>query len=390
MKKLLLLSVYAVSLFFINIDVSASKYAVNSIHSGDSNRSLSETGNINNLKLCPPSKNRSDFDNCYGKWSKDSDYPQDIYQGEWKNGSYHGQGIYTWTSGTQYVGEFKGGLMHGQGTMTYTDGRFVEGKFIDGDLTGKGKLTYLNGDIYEGEFEWFTWSYDIEGFGKMRYADGSIYAGQWKDSKKNGKGLVVEVDGTIYKGEWQYDKIIDGTYKKVNLNTTEDGIDKKQIGYRDLTIGSSSENISKNCEYNKYKYYKLQCYNTDDIRFKITYGYNKDYINRQSDVEFTINYIAIYVGPYVSSESGEDPYLNLGNALKKNYSIDWEWTERDRVLFNENKKNSLWVSFENGQVMLEIKREGYDMNLYVHYYTEDDGKKYSEERKPKNTNFSDF
>ena len=88
--------------------------------------------------------------------------------------------------------------------------------------------------------------------------------------------------------------------------------------------------------------------------------------------------------------SGDNPYLNLRNALKKNYSSDWEYTERDRLLFNENEKDTLWESYENGQVMLEIKREEYDINLYVHYYTEKNGKKYSEERRPQNTNFSDF
>ena len=45
------------------------------------------------------------------------------YEGEYKDGKYHGQGTYTWSDGTKYVGEWKDGVFHGQGTLTSQDGR---------------------------------------------------------------------------------------------------------------------------------------------------------------------------------------------------------------------------------------------------------------------------
>ena len=41
------------------------------------------------------------------------------YVGEWKGDKKHGQGTYTWPSGSSYVGEWKDGKKHGQGTYTY-------------------------------------------------------------------------------------------------------------------------------------------------------------------------------------------------------------------------------------------------------------------------------
>ena len=44
------------------------------------------------------------------------------YEGEHKDGKYHGQGTETWSDGDKYEGEFKNGKYHGQGTLTFPDG----------------------------------------------------------------------------------------------------------------------------------------------------------------------------------------------------------------------------------------------------------------------------
>ena len=75
------------------------------------------------------------------------------YEGEYKDGKYHGQGTYSVSDGTKYVGEFKNGKNHGQGTLTFPDGIKFVGEFRedkpwnttgfdkDGNIFGK----YVNG-----------------------------------------------------------------------------------------------------------------------------------------------------------------------------------------------------------------------------------------------------
>jgi len=109
-----------------------------------------------------------------------------------------------------------------------------------------------------------------------------------------------------------------------------------------------------------------------------------------------INKMIIDVGPLYQTyldyiiEDPNNPYNNLKNNLSKKYGIDWESTERDRNLFNEGEKDSLWSSFGDNQIFLEIRRVDYDMELFVHYLTKEDGKLFSEKISPKNANFSDF
>ena len=76
------------------------------------------------------------------------------YVGEFKDGKPHGQGTYTFTSGSKYTGELKDGLWNGQGTFTFPNGNKGIGEFSenkplniteydkDGNIIGK----YVNGN----------------------------------------------------------------------------------------------------------------------------------------------------------------------------------------------------------------------------------------------------
>jgi hypothetical protein len=90
-------------------------------------------------------------------------------------------GSTTFASGSKYVGEFKYGSYNGQGTYTYSDGEKYVGGFKDGTFHEHGTYTYTNGDKYVGEF---------------------------KSGKKNGRGLYTHVDGTFEKGFFQDDKFL--------------------------------------------------------------------------------------------------------------------------------------------------------------------------------------
>ena len=69
----------------------------------------------------------------YGEGRGKYTYPHgEKYEGEWKNGKYHGQGTLTSPDGSKYEGEWKNGLFHGQGTFTLPTGEKYEGEWKDG------------------------------------------------------------------------------------------------------------------------------------------------------------------------------------------------------------------------------------------------------------------
>ena len=96
--------------------------------------------------------------NCHGKVGP-LPISGDIYDGEWKDGKYHGKGTIEYSDSTKYLGEWKDGKRHGQGTYIMSDG--------------------------------------------------SMYAGQWKDSVPNGEGTYTFTDGKIDKGIWKKGKLVE-------------------------------------------------------------------------------------------------------------------------------------------------------------------------------------
>ena len=94
----------------------------------------------------------------YGEGRGKYTYPHgEKYEGEWKNGKYHGQGTLTSPDGSKYEGEWKNGVFHGQGTFTLPTGEKYEGEWKDGkpwnlticdkneNITGK----WVNGILQE-------------------------------------------------------------------------------------------------------------------------------------------------------------------------------------------------------------------------------------------------
>ena len=104
---------------------------------------------------------KSRLPKCVGiKWQKWTDCQGTLvndshdfkYVGEWKDGSFHGQGTYTFANGNKYVGTFKDGKIHSKGTYTYPNGDQYVGEFKDNKMHGQGTYTYANGDQVVGEF----------------------------------------------------------------------------------------------------------------------------------------------------------------------------------------------------------------------------------------------
>ena len=86
-------------------------------------------------------------------------------------------------------------------------------------------------------------------------------------------------------------------------------------------------------------------------------------------------------------------YSSMRKNLKK-YELEFEFSERDRELFNEKQKKELLVVYEKGQVVLRLFRQKKDYSsdiwLYLEYRDVDNGEVLFKESKPKRASSSDF
>ena len=134
----------------------------------------------------------------------------DKYVGQYKDGTRHGQGTYTFNSlGHKYVGQYKDGKMNGQGTYFLSDGsKWYEGQWKDGKMHGQGTKTE-KGQKYVGQLK----DSKKHGQGTMIVNAGNKYVGQWKDDKIHGQGTLTYNNGDKYVGEFKDDKMHgQGTY----------------------------------------------------------------------------------------------------------------------------------------------------------------------------------
>ncbi len=165
-----------------------------------------------------------------------------VYQGEIKDGLFHGHGTLKYVDGSYYEGLFDKGVYHGKGRQVFADGSSYTGAFFEGRVTGKfimqiprenlvyegdlldgymhgqgtltaqtyvytggfkdryfegkGKITYTNGIVYEGGFSEGIYN----GLGVFLGEDGSRYEGQFKDNYYHGEGKIVYANGSVYQG----------------------------------------------------------------------------------------------------------------------------------------------------------------------------------------------
>ena len=138
--------------------------------------------------------------------------------------------------GAWYCGEISDSLFNGYGKMTYADSTVYEGDWKQGLWDGNGDLFYPDGDFYSGEFK----EHEFSGYGTYIYSDGAKYEGYWENGMFNGNGTMSYADGSIYAGEWKDDR-------KHGLGVLYDsrtGMLLKGNFYMDMFTGSSQDNSS--------------------------------------------------------------------------------------------------------------------------------------------------
>jgi len=127
------------------------------------------------------------------------------YKGEWKDGKYHGKGIFSDSAGDdKYKGKWKNGKMHGQGVRIYYDGvqeRKLKGEFKDNSLHGLGSEKTKN---WKRSGNWKNGK--LHGQGTFKNLMGDKYEGRWKDGNMHGKGIQNYPDGSKYIGNFKEDK----------------------------------------------------------------------------------------------------------------------------------------------------------------------------------------
>lgn len=199
-------------------------------------------------------------------------YSGSSYQGETKNGWYHGQGVFTYPSGVKYQGEFFKGEFHGQGTLIYQNG--VKLAKSQGQFKGvwnMGKLT--SGDYYfydqlkfdEGE----NWDYCQGSDRRFNYErDNGIKPSGQTQLKNDPKGEEPIPPGTYDTGDGFYDPIRSLVFSycgknilrtpdaatvdwitrtcRYNPRTTKDPITGVNLSQNRLKMKSSPESWSSN------------------------------------------------------------------------------------------------------------------------------------------------
>ncbi len=127
----------------------------------------------------------------------------EYYDGDWKDGKFHGKGLCIYGDTTRYFGDFVNGVREGKGelfkvyvvdkkgnTTTYT---IFEGEWKDDKFHGEGLCIYGDSTRYNGNF--------VNG---LREGKGHLY--KYYIERKRRKGEIISY--TLFEGEWKDDKFI--------------------------------------------------------------------------------------------------------------------------------------------------------------------------------------
>jgi len=158
-----------------------------------------------------------------------------VYDGEWRSGQRHGQGVLhqaglsTYTGadggrlhgsarwqrqmtlaplpvsndggGSPCAGAWEAGMQHGQGRCAWADGSEYEGAWAEGARCGAGRFATAGGHVHMG-----AWQGDApHGLGFCRTAAGDRYRGGWAAGQRSGVGACAYASGDRYEGAWAAD-----------------------------------------------------------------------------------------------------------------------------------------------------------------------------------------
>lgn len=171
---------------------------------------------------------------------------QDAYSGPCVDGYADGRGSASGTA--RYEGGFRAGRKHGQGVKRWPNGDRYEGGFVDDRRQGFGLYVFGRGpwagERYEGEFA----NNRRHGAGSYRWSSGDVYQGPWKDDvavgpptammrarakaeeetraavAQNGRSVCREMAVGIALREWIRGVVVDVAQDKVAVRIDDTGV----------------------------------------------------------------------------------------------------------------------------------------------------------------------
>jgi hypothetical protein len=182
--------------------------------------------------------------------------PKDLmgtYSGECKNGWAHGKGEAK--GNHRYNGNFKSGLPHGEGIYYYSDSVYHKGKFQDGVKEGKGQTYYLRNGLPDSVVKgyWSGNEYRGKNYITYNYIGGPRFdRAEFEPSSEGGKTLTIEVsvfpsDGSsvtvseLYSTDGSFIRKLDA-FKSTNKSTAIFEINKYPVNLQ--VIFSTGQTMS--------------------------------------------------------------------------------------------------------------------------------------------------
>ena len=248
-----------------------------------------------------------------------------FYEGNFVNGFFEGQGIYS-DKNYIYKGNFRKGKMNGTGEITYKKNKnHYIGQFKNDKLEGGGILTYPDGKKYKGSFNdnLFHGKGEIElKYGNKNY----LFNGLFVNNKISGLGVLKNDEIEIF-GNWNGMKISKGTITYKNTNMKYEG----NIKYSRFEFRKNGKGVL-----NYYHEEESVC--TMDGEFKDDKFISgklilriEDYSNKEKKFKYEVEYSGSY----------DDNYCLHGN----NCSI----FIKNR--YYDKKINSFYGNFNHGKII---------------------------------------
>lgn len=120
------------------------------------------------------------------------------YEGSWLDGKRHGRGTYWDGLSDLYIGEWRDGLRHGRGSYFFGLDDWAPNRHTERWLTG-------NTENYTGQFV----DDQFQGEGIYRWPDGRRYEGGFYANDKHGRGRFYYQTGTSLPQQWEYGRLVD-------------------------------------------------------------------------------------------------------------------------------------------------------------------------------------
>eukprot|EP00968_Pinguiococcus_pyrenoidosus_P022608 scaffold3319_cov258-Pinguiococcus_pyrenoidosus.AAC.3 len=126
-----------------------------------------------------------------------------VYNGTFVDGHKEGEGEMRFNHGTQQRPLGWSSLRSPSGRLTY-EGATYQGGWRQGRFHGHGVYRAADGSRYEGDWE----AGERNGHGVQVHPSGEKYSGDWLQNLKHGKGVLRWSNGKSRMGEWNNGKVI--------------------------------------------------------------------------------------------------------------------------------------------------------------------------------------